>query len=48
MVMGMGGMCASGMLAPVDRKERPQAQGAKVRMQGAKVRTQGAKGQHQH
>ena len=36
-------MCASGMLAPVDRRETPQTQGAKARIQGAMVRTQGAK-----
>ena len=33
-------LCAGGMFAPV---EKPQAEGAKVRMQGANVRTQGAK-----
>ena len=42
--MGDTTTCASGMLAPVDGRERPQAQGAKVRTQGAKVRTHGAKG----
>ena len=36
-------MCASGVLALVDRKVTPQAQGTKVRVQGAKVRTEGAK-----
>ena len=35
--------CASGMVAPVESRETPQAQGAKVRMQSAKIRTQGAK-----
>ena len=35
--------CPSGMIAPVERRETPQAQGAQVRMQGAKVRTQGPK-----
>ena len=30
--------CASGMFAPVERREISQAQGAKVRTQGAKVR----------
>ena len=34
---------ASGIVAPVERRETPQVQGAKARMQGAKVRTQGAK-----
>jgi len=29
--------CASGMFAPVERRETPQAQGPKVRTQGAKV-----------
>ena len=32
-------MCASGVLALVDRRITPQVQGAKVRSQGAKVRT---------
>jgi len=36
-------MCASGVLALVDRRITPQAQGAKVRAQSAKVRTEGAK-----
>ena len=36
-------MCASGVLALVDRRITSQAQGAKVRAQGAKVRAQGAK-----
>ena len=36
-------MCASGVLALVDRRITPQAQGTKVRAQGAKVRTEGAK-----
>ena len=35
-------MCASGVLALVDRKMTPQAQGPKVRAQGANVRTEGA------
>ncbi len=35
-------MCASGVLALVDRRTTPQVQGAKVRAQGAKVRTEGA------
>ena len=35
--------CASGMFAPVERRETPQAQDPKVRMLGAKVRSQGAK-----
>ena len=36
-------MCASRVLALVDRRLTPQAQGAKVRAQGAKIRTEGAK-----
>ena len=36
-------MCASGVLALVDRKITSQAQGAKARTQGAKVITEGAK-----
>ena len=35
-------VCVSGVLALVDRRITPQAQGAKVRVQGAKVRVQGA------
>ena len=30
--------CGSGMLAPVDRRKRPQAQDTKVKTQGAKVK----------
>ncbi len=41
-------MCASGVLALVDRRITPQVQGAKVRAQGAKVRTEGAKVRDQH
>ena len=36
-------MGASGVLALVDRRITPQAQGAKVRAHGAKVRTESAK-----
>ena len=36
-------ICASGRVAPVERREASQAQGAKVRMQSTKVRTQGSK-----
>ena len=36
-------MCASGVLALVDRRITPQVQGAKVRVQGTKVRTEGEK-----
>ena len=35
-------ICASGVLALVDRRIAPQAQGAMVRGQGAKFRTEGA------